>query len=69
MGIKQAGSTQEKKLLVKREKRFGQNKSFLLDPEGFERPFPASIDSLPNNIKEVFLYLQNTVDSGDLVAL
>jgi len=32
-------------------------------------PFPSSIDSYPMHIKEVFTYLKNAVNPGDLVAL
>lgn len=59
----------DRKVLAKREKRFANNREFLLDPEGFEMPFPSSSETQPMHVKELFKYLQNAVTAGDLVAL
>jgi len=67
-GIKTSFSA-DRKLMARREKRFASNRDFLLSPDGFEMPFPASLDSFPSHLKEVFKYLQNAVTAGDLVAL
>ena len=40
-----------------------------MSDDGFDMPFPSSIDSYPMHIKEVFTYLKNAVNPGDLVAL
>jgi len=32
-------------------------------------PIPASIDMMPTHLKEVFKYLQNTINASDLVDL
>lgn len=32
-------------------------------------PFPASTDAFPSHIKEVFTFLKNAINPGDLVAL
>lgn len=55
--------------MQKREKRFVNNRSLLLDPNGFEMPFPKAVDQLPTHMREVFQFLQKAVTAGDLVAL
>ena len=55
--------------MLKRDKRFTQNRSMLLDPEGFEMPYPETVDQYPTHIREVFQFLQKAITAGDLVAL
>jgi len=44
-GIKGSSVAGDRKQMVKRDKRFKENRNFLLDPDGFEMPFPSSTDS------------------------
>lgn len=67
-GIKGQNSA-EKKLVAKREKRFAKNRELLLDPDGFEIPFPKTMYEYPTHIREVFQFIQNAITAGDLVAL
>ena len=67
--IRSGSVASERKLIQKRDKRFKENRSFLLNPDGFEMPFPTSTDSQPMHVKEIFKYLQNTITAGDLVSL
>jgi len=53
-GTKGASVATDRKLMVKRDKRFKDNRSFLLNPDGFDMPMPASIDKYPTHIKELF---------------
>ena len=55
--------------MLKREKRFADNRTLLLDPSGFEMPFPASIEQYPNHIKEIFRSIQLEISSDDIIAL
>ena len=62
-------SASDRKLMLKREKRFIANRTMLLDPSGFEMPFPSSIEQYPNHIKEIFRSIQLEISSDDIVAL
>lgn len=58
-------------MLVKREKRFAENRKLLLDPEGFEMPKPLGEDSASKygHVNEILKFVGRAINSGDLVAL
>ena len=62
-------SAQGRKLMLKREKRFIENRTLLLDPSGFNMPFPTSLEQYPNHMKEIFKSIQLEISSDDIVAL
>ena len=55
--------------MLKREKRFIDNRTLLLDPSGYDMPFPTSLEQYPNHIKEIFKSIQLEISSDDIVAL
>lgn len=55
--------------MLKRNKRFQNNRLLLLDPYGFEMPFPRKLNNYPAHLREVFQYILNSISSNDLVAL
>lgn len=62
----------DRKMLAKRDKRFGENRSQLLDPEGFEMPTPMENEKskkTSGHVNEILKYLKHAVNAGDLVGL
>ena len=62
----------DRKMLGKRDKRFGENRSQLLDPEGFEMPTPMENEKskkTSGHVNEILKYLKHAVNAGDLVGL
>ena len=55
--------------MLKRDKRHEANQNMLLDPDGFEMPFPEGGNSFPPLTREIFKAMKTGVTSGDLVAL
>ena len=67
MDIRGPSASQDHKMLTKREKRFTSNEKMVLDDD-FEMPLPSSQD-YPMHIKEIFKYLESSLQSEDLVDL
>ena len=44
----------DRKLISRRDRRFKENHNFLQSSDGFEMPFPASVDTYPMHVKEIF---------------
>jgi len=64
-------SSGDRKMLAKRDKRFGENRSQLLDPEGFEMTTPQENEKSKKSghVNEILKYLKHAVNAGDLVGL